>query len=83
MPMGVLIFKLLYHFDRSFTSRITRPHELNQFGFRHASQGPVNILKIGIVGIKKIWALCANFMNNLVKKIVQSRITTGREHQCQ
>ena len=38
--------------DRS--SRITRPHELNQFGFRHTSQGPVNILKIGIAGIKKI-----------------------------
>jgi hypothetical protein len=45
--------QVLYHFDRSFTSRITRPHELNQFGFRHASQGPVNILKIGIAGIKK------------------------------
>jgi len=44
---------LLYHFDQSFTSHITRPHELNQFGFRHASQEPVNILKIGIAGIKK------------------------------
>jgi hypothetical protein len=42
---------ILYHFDQSFTSRITRPRELNQFSFRHASQGPVNILKIGSAGI--------------------------------
>ena len=46
--------EILYRFDQSFTSRITRPHELNQFGFCHASQGPVNILKIRIAGIKKI-----------------------------
>jgi len=44
---------VLYRFDRLFTSRITRPHELNQFGFHHASQGPVSILKIGIAGMKK------------------------------
>jgi len=42
-----------YQITDEFTSRITRPHELNQFGFRHASQGPVNILKVGIAGIKK------------------------------
>ena len=48
------LWELLYHFDRSFTSCITRPHELNQIGFRHTSQGPVNILKIGIAGFKKI-----------------------------
>ena len=44
---------LLYYFDRSFTSRITGPHELNRFGFRHASQGPVNIHKIRDCRYKK------------------------------
>ena len=60
---------LLYHFDRSFTSRITRPHELNQFGFRHASQGPVNILKVGIAGIKKILGASRQFYEQFGQKI--------------
>ena len=50
---------ILYYFDQSFTSCITKPHELNQFGFHHASQRPVNIFKSGIVGVKKnLGALC-------------------------
>jgi len=61
--------KVLYHFDRSFTSRIRRPHELNQFGFRHASQGPVNILKIRIAGIKKNLGALRQFYEQFGQKI--------------
>ena len=60
---------VLYHFDRSFTSRITRPHELNQIGFRHASQGPVNILKIGIAGMKKNLGALRQFYEQFGQKI--------------
>jgi len=46
-----------------------------------------NILKIGIAGINFFFGaslvLHTNFMNNLVKKFIQSHITTGHEHQCQ
>jgi hypothetical protein len=54
---------------QSHTSRITRPHELNQFGFRHTSQGPVNILKIGVAGIKKNLGALRQFYEQFGQKI--------------
>ena len=60
---------LLYHFDWLFTSHITRPYELNQFCFHHASQGPVNILKIGIAGIKKNLGTSCQFYEQFRQRI--------------
>jgi hypothetical protein len=39
------IVKILYYYDRSFTSRITEARELNKYAIRHASRAGVNTSK--------------------------------------